>query len=203
MDPDSPGAIHAKNPNAKIIMILRNPNERLISDYLYQIKYALDILPFEEVVKAGIRSLSKDIHSIVKTGMYSQHIGNYYGKFDKKQIKIIIFEEFIKDTKKTVREVLEFLEIDGLHDFKDEVYNRYAVPGGRLQKAVIKNKTLLKIVVRILPTDRIIKMAEMFLMKKEKRPKSSEFDMSQLREIFLDEKTKLEIMLGRKIDWEI
>lgn len=72
-----------------------------------------------------------------------------------------------------------------------------------MQKAVIKNKTLLKIVVRILPTDRIIKMAEMFLMKKEKRPKSSEFDMSQLREIFLDEKTKLEIMLGRKIDWEI
>jgi hypothetical protein len=49
--------------------------------------------------------------TILQRGEYKKHIEIYYNLFEKKNIKVLIFEEFFGNIKSNFKDVLEFLDI--------------------------------------------------------------------------------------------
>lgn len=92
--------------NIKLIYIVRNPVDRLISHYRH------DIL--NSNISANI-SLEQALESniIYRSGSnYFSQISKYLEYFDPKQIKIILFEEYISDPVRVNKEVFKFLGVD-------------------------------------------------------------------------------------------
>src|SRR4030067_1020251 len=115
--------IHKFNPEAKIIIMLRNPVDWMYSVHAHNVhagrESAINFEKALELEKERRRGnlLPKKVFS-PSSFFYSQRasfayqVKRYYDLFDKKQIKVIIFDDFEKDNAGIYREVLEFLGVD-------------------------------------------------------------------------------------------
>lgn len=91
-----------------IIIMIRNPIDRLVSNFKYLIKY----IPYgiDEAIKNEHTKKNKNFNSFWffrELGLYSEPISAYKNSFRK--VKIIIFEEFIKKPEIIYNECVEWL----------------------------------------------------------------------------------------------
>ena len=115
--------IHNFNPDARIIIILREPAKFLYSLHSHYVKFTeenepdfLTALALEERRKQE-QDLSPRVTSpsylyYSQRVNYYQQIKRYYDRFDRDRIKVIIFEEFKSDNNRIFREILEFLAVN-------------------------------------------------------------------------------------------
>ena len=128
-DPQSPKLIHQVIPDAKIIIILRDPIERAFSHYLLTVRFGQETGTFSDAIKKALKAKPDFSGAIIEAGFYGQQVTRYLECFEKKKIKIIIFEEFIKNIKSTMKEILEFLEVSvPITDSFKKIHNQYTVP---------------------------------------------------------------------------
>lgn len=111
------------SPDTKIIAILRSPVEVMYSLY-YQLYFGGDE-PIADFEKALAAQEDRKKHGVPKSDFvikqfyfykdivkYAEQLRRYYAQFPKSQIKVILFDDFKKNTPKVYREVLEYLEVD-------------------------------------------------------------------------------------------
>lgn len=110
--------IHAYYPDARILMILRNPIQRAYSNYLFSVAHKLETLTFMEALKAeserlnGSRfSTSVNPYAYRQRGRYIDYIESYVKVFSPSQLCVLIFEEFVNNLA-GVRALYRWLEID-------------------------------------------------------------------------------------------
>jgi len=141
--------IHRFNPQAKIIMLLREPVDFLYS-YHSATQFALGEhhRDFEKALQVENRrrkgeDLAKRVISppwlfyseFIK---YAEQLSRFHNYFDKDQIKIIIFDDFKANTPDVFRNILSFLEVDP--DFRPsfEIVN----PNKQIRWPILKKYTL-------------------------------------------------------------
>jgi len=115
----------------KIIIILRNPIERAISDYQYSIQYNQNKLDFNQFLIRGIDGFKNDSlyidpftpTAILWKGFYFQQIQEYLQLFGKKQIKILLFDDLVKDATIIENELCTFLKISPYKKIKIQKKN--------------------------------------------------------------------------------
>jgi hypothetical protein len=112
--------IYKFNPDSKIIIMLRNPVHLLYS-YHQQLHFngnARTVDDFQLALEQEAEKIKAEIikeddstcyRSIVK---FTEQIERYNHFFDNQNVRIIIFDDFAKDTPGIYKEVLEFLEVD-------------------------------------------------------------------------------------------
>lgn len=115
--------IHRYDPQAKIIIMLRNPIDMMYSMWS-QFRYSGNeqIESFEEALaaeserKAGkrIRRAAHCISGLQYRQMtrFSEQASRFFDRFGRERVMVIIFDDFRADTAATYRAVLEFLELD-------------------------------------------------------------------------------------------
>ena len=115
--------IHNFNPDARIIIILREPAKFLYSLHSHYVKFTeenepdfLTALALEERRKQE-QDLSPRVTSpsylyYSQRVNYYQQIKRYYDRFNRDRIKVIVFEEFKSDNDRVFREILDFLAVD-------------------------------------------------------------------------------------------
>ncbi len=112
-DPEAPNLIHHIIPNAFILASLRDPVERTFSHFLMHKSQGVLKPTFYEQLENELNNIvdptEPNIH--LESGLYSSGVKKHLNIFGENQVKIIIFEEFIKNTKGTVEEILKFLNI--------------------------------------------------------------------------------------------
>ena len=115
--------IHSYDPQAKIIIMLRNPVDMMYSMWS-QFRYSGNeqIEDFEEALAAenerrNGKRIRRAAHCV--TGLYyrrmtrfAEQVGRYYDVFGKDQVMVIIFDDFRADTPGVYRAVLDFLGLD-------------------------------------------------------------------------------------------
>gem|GEM_PF-1744926 len=114
-DVESPKAIHDVVPDARIIIILRDPIQRAFSHYLMSVRQRQETLPFYDAMENDYKRSDKGYfvsHLYVDLGLYSQQVTRHLDTFGPEHVKILMFEEFIKDTKAAVNDVLQFLGLE-------------------------------------------------------------------------------------------
>src|SRR3989344_4288452 len=105
VDENSAAKIFSHFPNVTLIAVLRNPIDRMISDYRYRrFMRKEESRPLEEILKED--------EFIVRCGMYSEQLGRYFRLFPKENIKILIYEEVVADPRSTIKNLYSFLGVD-------------------------------------------------------------------------------------------
>ena len=147
-DPDAPKLIHEVSPEAKILVSLRNPIERAYSAYLMHWSRAIIKKTFLDEISYELTheiDLSKP-NIRLPAGFYYEDVKRYLEIFGKNNVKIIIFEEWIKDPKKTIEEILKFINLNyNLNNFHYDIFNRFYVPKGEFSEKPENFQELLTI----------------------------------------------------------
>lgn len=140
--PECPRRIYKKRPDAKIIIMLRNPVERAYSLYCWMVKEGYEFLsPFEKALKEEEkRRRNPDFkfnnpenfynYLYFHSGLYSDQILRYLELFTTKQIHVILFDEFINDSLRVTKDVYRFLGVEpnfipqlGIYNVSGGVYS--------------------------------------------------------------------------------
>ncbi len=204
-DPAAPKLIHEIVPDARIIISLRDPVERTLSYYLMHLRNGLLKGTFHEELQKSLKLCRVyNIRSLrLETGLYAEDVQRYLDLFGKKQVKILIFEEFIKDTKKTLNDVLSFLDVDyEMNNFEGEAYNKFGVARGSISKFLLRNIRIRRVAEKIIsPSGRRV-FRENILLKKGEKPKMSQEDRNTLIKFYNEDVIKLQKNLGRKLPWK-
>ncbi len=105
--------IHQTHPDAKIIMILRNPVERAISHYLMDVRFGLQQLSFAEclVLDKKTRLFHREY---VEVGQYVRQVRRFTERFAAENVLILLHEDLIRSTVGTVGTILKFLGLSAL-----------------------------------------------------------------------------------------
>jgi len=106
--------------NCRLIFILRNPVDRLYSNYRFQqSRYIFpETLDFDEyiAISEGRLPNSHDIESrhfqVLEQGRYINYLRDFIDVIGRERISILIYEDFRNDNRKTMNQLCSFLEID-------------------------------------------------------------------------------------------
>jgi len=204
-DPNAPQLIHQVSPNAKILISLRDPAERVYSHYLMLKRISPEISTFHKQLEISLneKNKPKEDRLRLENGLYFQHVQNYLTVFGKDQVKIIIFEDLVKDTKSILQEILNFLNLKNeLNDFKPEVYNKYGEVRGSLSQKILQNRTIRRISeVLISPSKRRV-LKEKFIIKEKMKPELENNDRKLLINYYNEDVQKIKNLLGRELPWK-
>ena len=187
------------NPNAKIIIMLRNPIERAFSHYLMDYRLGLISDSFENILAK--KSKHKNAHlfyqQYIEVSKYAKQIQRYLDFFEKDNILVIDYEDFKKNVSKTVDQVYNFLNIST--EFAADIntkHNTFTMPKNKVIRFIYSFVFLRKILTFLLPIY-LVKNVRVLLFKADKKPELLKETRSQLRIIFNDDIKKLEEVLGK------
>ena len=201
-DPKNPELIKKIIPNAKIIFIIRNPIERTFSDFLHTFMHIAVKRTFHEVLEE-IKDSKEEYPLFIKDSFYFETIKRYQKTFGEENVKVLIFEEFVKNEKNTVNEVLEFLGIKAdLEKINFEKHNITHVPKGEISKFILGSPRIRNIAGKFIPESKKHKVTNSLLLKwGAEKPKMREDDRMTLYNIFKEDVKKVETLLGKKLTW--
>jgi len=203
-DPNVPLLIHQVSPQARIIISLRDPLERTYSDYLMCASTGALKLSFHEEMQKELKyGRDKSKPSLeLEEGFYYKNVKKYFDTFGPAHVKVIIFEEFIKNITSTVKDILGFLGLDEInYQFDSKAYNEFPGLPGRMGKEIITSDTVNKISKSILSASTRKYLREKFFLRKGTKPLMKQQDREFLTNFYRDDVKKLQTMLGRKLPW--
>ncbi len=109
-EPAAPERIHRHYPSVKLIVSLRNPIKRAMSNHVHEIRIGHltgDDLSFEK----GLQNNPM----YVEQGLYAKHLERWFQYFEKDQILILLFEDIVGDQLESAKRIYRFLGIDQNH----------------------------------------------------------------------------------------
>lgn len=137
-------AVH--NKQMKIIVILRNPIERLISHYKMNVRRGEETRSIDtavnECVRGCVSEYDPEREQIVRFGEYGRILNEYLRWFPASQIKIIDFEALESDPFGVYCDVIDFIGVARPAKAPQSVGKRYHV--GSTKSKFIASKELVK-----------------------------------------------------------
>lgn len=144
-EPAVPARIHAVVPQARFIVILRNPVDRAYSHYWHEVKHGAETLPFEEALDREPKRIQDGFYgrrhfSYVSRGEYATQFARFLTFFPKERFLALRFEDLVRDVDEIFRRCADFLEIplEGFAQAKQQhgVRNTARMPRSRTVHAL-------------------------------------------------------------------
>ena len=124
--PEAPARIHAILPEAKLILTVRDPIKRAVSQYWDNRRHLNEFHTFAEVVDFYLNDeYHPDKIGYFSRGVYMRYIKNYLEYFPRENLLVLPFEKMVSDPESFYKEIFAFLGVDGdfmCEDF-EEVFN--------------------------------------------------------------------------------
>ena len=214
--------IQAFNPEARILIMLREPAEMLYSLY-YQFRFdGNEHLPtFEEALaaeddrRAGRRMTRQTYlaQGLVyrDTARYTEQVGRYFDVFGRERVQVIIYDDLVADVRGVYGRVLEFLGVDSTRIEADfQVINgnksvRHSTLRALLNDPLVRSTAVA--VGRRLPRPFFAALHDVdrrlwkFNSRSEKRPPLAPKVRAQLQREFAPEVERLSELLGRDLTY--
>jgi Sulfotransferase family len=111
--------IRAYRPDARIVMILRDPAERAFSQYLHQLSVGLTRASFPDHLRTCLAPGPRELgiyHPFLEIGLYARQVRRYLDCFPREQIRIYWYEEAWRRPEYLLTDVFAFLGVDPAGD---------------------------------------------------------------------------------------
>lgn len=205
--------IHSFNPDAKIIIMLRNPVDFIYSFHSEHIlRNTENVKDFKAAIflekqrRQGKNLPSRVTHPSIlyysEWTKYSEQVGRYFDLFDRSNIKVIIFEDFKKNNKAVYENVLRFLGLNSSFVPNFKMINVSKKPRNNALNILFHNYFLITTLRTIFPPNfwfLLRQTGEKILFKKEQRLSMD----SCLREMLM-EKYKPEVFkIGKLLNTDL
>jgi hypothetical protein len=125
--PDAPRRAAQMVPQARLIVLLRNPVDRAYSHYHHQIRKGRETMEFEEVIEAEQARLRGEMDKMLEDehynnsnrkrffylsrGVYVDHLLRWSEFFGEEQILVLKSEDFYEHTPETLKLIQDFLHL--------------------------------------------------------------------------------------------
>jgi hypothetical protein len=203
--PNAAKEIKKDFPDSKIIISIRNPIDKAHSSYFSYKFMNLDNRTFSEKIDFYEKTLLDDefdLFNFIEDGFFSKHIKRFQKVFPPEKIKIIFFEDYIKNISAHINSILNFLEIEKPFTLTNKPKNSFRVPKNQLSQYLLNNKTFRNISTKLIPTLTRDKIGEKFFVKQSTKPSMLDEDRERLKKIFLNEYSDLKNLLGIELPWK-
>ena len=203
--PNAAKEIKKDFPDSKIIISIRNPIDKAHSSYFSYKFMNLDNRTFSEKINFYEKTLLDDefdLFNFIEDGFFSKHIKRFQKVFPPEKIKIIFFEDYIKNISAHINSILNFLEIEKPFTLTNKPKNSFRVPKNQLSQYLLNNKTFRNISTKLIPTLTRDKIGEKFFVKQSTKPSMLDEDRERLKKIFLNEYSDLKNLLGIELPWK-
>jgi hypothetical protein len=123
----APRAIRERVPHARIVMILRDPVDRLFSQYSEAVGEGEASLGFLHWVdeQAALESARTPRLGAVWNGFYARHLQRYLEHFPSEQVQVCFYEDYCRSPRAMLRGMFAFLGVDP--DFTPDLSRGYNV----------------------------------------------------------------------------
>lgn len=109
---DTATIIKKESPQSKIIISVRNPINRMYSEYLYHSRIKKQMtLDFDSYVNENLMLFKSSMPTRLTKGLFNDSIIHWIKVFGEDNVKIIIYEEFEKDQQKVLNEIYDWLNL--------------------------------------------------------------------------------------------
>jgi len=196
---DVPKKIITYNPDAKIIIMLRNPIDRAFSHYLMDFRLGLVSESFETIIRKQSEHKNANLfyQQYVKVSEYTNQVKRYSEVFSKKNIYIIDYEVFKNQTSDIVDDVIIFLGLDNnSKSFSNKRYNAYKEPKNNIIRSIYAFIPFRNMLSNILP-EYINKTISDLLFDSGKKPKLSKSTRDFLKKHFESDVIELSKFLNK------
>jgi hypothetical protein len=113
-------------PEVKLLTCLRNPVERTYSHYTYLVRSGMTREPFALALE--------HFPQLIRNSLYDKHLLEYFKRFDRRQIKILFFDDLQLDPESFAASVLQFLNLPFLEGID---YHKQVRPASRPRNFVL------------------------------------------------------------------
>lgn len=194
--------IYKKYPEAKIIMILRNPVERAYSHYLANVRDGRTTLNFRDELIEDSKKTRKGwciSHSYVEMGLYHDQVKRFMDVFPSSQIKIYLNDDLRINASSVGKDLFQFLAINlnSTIDYSKK-QNEARLPKSAGIMKLITQTGLKRKIFRALPIKMQEKVKPLFF-KEGKIPKISNDDRAWVLEKYKSDITKTQNLIGRDL----
>lgn len=206
-NPEVAKLIKEKYPNSKILISIRNPVDRLFSEYSFYTRRGSYKGSFKSFllenadVKDGV--LIEKPNGRLNKGLYFDRVRTFIQIFGEENVKVIIFEKFIQQEKQTMDEVYEWLGIDQISEITlvhAQKSGKFTVP---LIKRIISNKWVNSKVKKIVPKMWLVKIREIIYKFFLKEGSIDNISKALLNEFYIEDRIKLTTQFNLDLDhWQ-
>jgi hypothetical protein len=146
--PSAAGEIYKDFPNARIVIVLRNPVDRAYSLYWHHVRDGVEIFDFEGALGEEESRISNEwppgFHH-VRSGMYSEQIRRFLEVFGRDAVKVLLFDDLKADPEEAMGEICRFLNVDDSFEFSlSRVYNKSGPPKSILVSRLLHSSSRVK-----------------------------------------------------------
>jgi hypothetical protein len=202
--PRAAGRIHELQPEAKIVMVLRNPIDRAYSFYWYNRNHFVEDLDFESALDreaARIAGGANFRFHYVESGKYAAQVERYLDAFGADAVRIYLFEDLMRDTQGLCTEILSFLGLRWDPSIRTgDVFNRSGVFKsnllGRLLTQRIPGKAFLR---RLAPRGSRYVKNRLFDLNTSRPPQLSASTRARLVDAFAEDIDRVSGILDRDL----
>ena len=196
---DVPHKIIEYNPNAKIIIMLRNPIDRAFSHYLMDYRLGLISASFDSIIykQSKVKNAHLFYQQYIQVSEYSNQIKRYLEVFSRKNIYFIDYDDFKNETSDIIKNIFLFLDLNS--NFQPNLrkkYNTYTENKNMIIRYTYSFLPLRKLLSNILPKKLIEKIIS-FIFISNKKPKLSEKNIYFLKKYFENDVSELSILLNK------
>ena len=127
-DPRAPGRLANMLPEAKLVIMLRDPVERAFSHYHHNVRLGLEDLSFRDAIAAESARIAPDIqamrhnpldrlvkyrrYSYLSRGNYGEQIARWFDLFERDRFLFILAEDFFKQPEDALHALEAFVGVD-------------------------------------------------------------------------------------------
>lgn len=191
-------------PEAKIIILLRDPVDRAYSHYWHQARDGIEPLGFEEALQAEPERIRQGRwHGLyyVDNSLYADQVRRYLDTFGHEAVRVYLFEDLIRDTQGRCRDVFEFLGLDP--DAPVEIgraYNTGGAPKSKLFARLVRMQAIKGPLKSVLPTAFRGNLGDWLRTSNNKpAPEMDSKTRARLRAVFDEDVLRLEALIGRDL----
>ena len=194
--------IYNTYPDAKIIMILRNPVERAYSHYLANVRDGRTTLDFRNELIEDSKKTRKGwciSHCYVEMGLYYDQVKRFMDVFPVSQIKIYLNDDLKLNPSSVGKDLFQFLDVN-LNTTIDytKKQNEARLPKSAGIMKLITQTGLKRKIFRMLPIKLQEKVKPLFF-KEGKIPKISNNDHAWLLEKYKSDIMNTQNLIGRDL----
>ena len=202
--------IEAYDPESKVIVILRNPADRIFSEYQYYLRIGRENRQFEEFITHGLMQGLKEVprnipaDNRLNKGYYAKLLRPWLDIFGLTRLKVLYFNQLCSSPAEMCKSVFDWLNVDRNCEIRLLHAERSATSPWR--QAVLSGVTRVgskRLANRFVPGHVRILVRDILTKKHTAHPKMSNQVRQWLLKVYEQDVCTLEAMLDTDLsDWK-
>lgn len=191
-------------PDAKLIVILRNPVDRAFSCYTHLLREGYEPLSFAESLKAEQNRIDDNwahLWHYAKAGFYYEQLKPYFDAFEPQNLKVYLYDQLASDPMALLKDMFSYLDVDDTFEPDLTRKNISGLPKNRLVHNALNRKSGLRSLFKSIVPEPIRKSLSKGLQtwNLKDKPRITEQDRRILGDLYKEDVQKLQDLIGQDL----